>query len=62
MGRTTVVVSLAVLVSTALGFIGPVALAAADESLTQASTVDVSGLHFLSDVCGMPIVQDGCCT
>jgi hypothetical protein len=59
MGRMTVVVSFAILASTPLGLMGPAAAAASDESVTQVSTVDVSGLHFLSEVCGTPIVQDG---
>jgi len=49
---------LSVLIIASVGLAGPSALAVGTPA-PERSSQEVSGLHFLSDVCGTPILQDG---
>lgn len=42
-----------------LWVLSPVALATADPPVHEEFTIDLSGSHFLSDLCGSTIVQEG---
>jgi len=54
-----VLLPLAVVAFVSLGLLGPVAAAAADPPVREEFSVEVSGPHFLSELCGTPILQEG---
>ena len=58
-GGRRVLLFLAVACLTTLGVLGPAAAAAAAPPVRETLSVELSGPHFLSGFCGMPIFQDG---